>query len=94
MRQAHLQSPTADGTTYNVTVNLVDGGSTVASDDISFSVGNLTQVADITALRADVDNNGAGSFYEITGASLLTHTDGFRSRKWFQDGSHFWGFNL
>ena len=79
--------PTTDGTTYNVTVNLVDGGSTVASDDISFSIGNLTQVADITALRADVDNNGAGSFYEITGASLLTHTDGFRSRKWFQDGA-------
>jgi len=78
---------TTDGTTYNVTVNLVDGGSTVASDDISFSVGNLTQVADITALRADVDNNGAGSFYEITGSSLLTHTDGFRSRKWFQDGN-------
>jgi len=79
--------PTTDGTTYNVTVNLVDGGSTVASDDISFSIGNLTQVADITALRADVDNNGAGSFYEITGSSLLTHTDGFRSRKWFQDGA-------
>ena len=78
---------TTDGTTYNVMVNLVDGGSTVASDDISFSIGNLTQVADITALRADVDNNGAGSFYEITGASLLTHTDSFRSRKWFQDGS-------
>lgn len=78
---------TTDGTTYNVMVNLVDGGSTVASDDISFSVGNLTQVADITALRADVDNNGAGSFYEITGSSLLTHTDGFRSRKWFQDGN-------
>ena len=52
-----------------------------------FSIGNLTQVADITALRADVDNNGAGSFYEITGSSLLTHTDGFRSRKWFQDGN-------
>jgi len=78
---------TADGATYNVTVNLINGGSTVASDNISFSVGNLTQVANITALRADVDNNGAGSFYEITGASLLTHTDGFRSRKWFQDSS-------
>ena len=78
---------TADGSTYNVTVNLIDGGSTVASDNISFSIGNLTQVANITALRNDVDNNGAGSFYEITGASLLTHTDGFRSRKWFQDGS-------
>ena len=78
---------TADGTTYNVTVNLINGGSTVASDNISFSVGNLTQVANITALRADVDNNGAGSFYEITGVSLLTHTDGFRSRKWFQDSS-------
>ncbi|WP_178990723.1 T9SS type A sorting domain-containing protein [Winogradskyella schleiferi] len=75
---------TTDGTTYNVTVELIDGG-VVDSDMISFSVGNLVTVADITALRADVVANGLGRFYEITGSSLVTHTDSFRNRKWIQD---------
>ena len=85
---ANVTSPfsivTTDGTTYNVTVELIDGG-VVDSDMVSFSVGNLVTVADITALRADVDANGLGRFYEITGSSLVTHTDSFRNRKWIQD---------
>ncbi len=76
--------PTTDGTTYNVTVDLIDGG-VLDTDMISFSVGNLVIVADVTALRADVVANGLGRFYEITGSSLVTHTDGFRNRKWVQD---------
>ena len=44
-------------------------------------------VADIAALRAHVDANGEGLYYEITGASLVTHTDGFQNRKWIQDGN-------
>ena len=75
---------TTDGVTYNVTVELVNGG-VLDSDMVSFSVANLTTVADITALRADVTANGLGRFYEITGGSLVTHTDGFRNRKWIQD---------
>ncbi|WP_339751495.1 T9SS type A sorting domain-containing protein [uncultured Winogradskyella sp.] len=76
--------PTTDGTAYDVTVDLVDGG-VLDTDMISFSVGSLITVADITALRADVVANGLGRFYEITGSSLVTHTDGFRNRKWIQD---------
>ncbi len=75
---------TTDGVTYNVTLELVNGG-VLDSDMVSFSVANLTTVADITALRADVTANGLGRFYEITGGSLVTHTDGFRNRKWIQD---------
>jgi len=76
--------PTMDGETYNITVELIDGG-VLDSDGVSFSVGSLVSVADIAALRADVIANGLGRFYEITGASLVTHTDGFRNRKWIQD---------
>lgn len=42
-------------------------------------------VADITALRADVTTNGDGLYYEITGTSLVTHTDSFRNRQWIQE---------
>ena len=76
--------PTMDGQTYNITVELIDGG-VLDSDAVSFSVGSLVSVVDIAALRADVIANGLGRFYEITGASLVTHTDGFRNRKWIQD---------
>ncbi len=75
-----------DGQTYNVTVELIDGG-VLDSKSISFSVGSLVTVADVTALRADVTTNGEGGFYQITGASLVTHTDGFRNRKWIQDAN-------
>ena len=78
---------TTDGQAYNITVNLMDGASIVDFEGVDFSVGSLTQVADVTALRADVTANGLGSFYEITGGSLLTHTDSFNSRKWIQDAT-------
>ena len=50
-----------------------------------FTVADITQVTDITALRADVATNGDGGYYEITGESLITHTDGFRNRHWMED---------
>ena len=78
---------TTDGTTYNVQVDVISAGSSVASDAISFEIGQLIQVADITALRVDVTANGLGRFYEITGASTFTHGDDFRNRKWFQDAT-------
>lgn len=78
---------TTDGTTYNVQVDVISGGNTVDSDAITFDVGQLVQVADITALRADVDANGLGRFYEITGPSTFTHGDGFQNKKWFQDAT-------
>lgn len=78
---------TANGETYTVVVELVDGQSIAASDEISFSVADVTQVADITALREDVDANGVGGYYTITGVSTFTHGDNFRNRKWFQDAN-------
>ena len=54
---------------------------------VNFTVADVTSVADITALRADVELNGVGSFYTITGASLVTHTDGFNNRHWIQDSN-------
>lgn len=77
--------PTMDGQSYNITVTLNSGMSAVDSKMTSFGIGTLTTVADITALRADVTTNGIGQFYEITGASLVTHTDGFRNRRWVED---------
>lgn len=79
---------TEDGQTYTVTVNLIDGGTTVASDNISFSVGNMTQVADIAALRQDVVSNGLGNFYEITGECFVNQTDGYNNRRWVQDSNN------
>lgn len=77
---------TMDGQTYNVTVDLIDGG-VLDSDMLSFSVGSLQSVADISALRSDVTANGLGRFYEITGSVLVTHTDSFRNRHWIEDSS-------
>lgn len=78
---------TADGQSYNVTLDLVSGGNVVDSKTVSFDIGTITSVASITDLRADVAANGLGGFYEITGASTLTMADGFNNRKWFQDGT-------
>jgi len=77
---------TTDGTTYNVTVDLVNG-SVIDSDMVSFSVASLNTVADIAALRTDVTNNGEGRYYQITGGSLVSHTDSFNNRKWVQDNN-------
>ena len=76
---------TTDGTTYSVTVNLVDGGSTVATDNVSFSVGSYTQVNDIAALRAGTE----GNFYELSGEAFISYivTDNTRNQKYIQDQS-------
>ena len=79
---------TEDGQTYTVSVNLIDGGTTIASDNISFSVGSMTQVADIAALRLDVASNGLGNYYEITGESFVNQTDGYNNRRWVQDSNN------
>ena len=71
--------------TYSVTVNLVDGGSTVATDNVSFSVGSYTQVNDIAALRAGTE----GNFYELSGEAFISYivTDNTRNQKYIQDQS-------
>lgn len=76
---------------YSVEIQLVDNSgnplSPAVSDTVNFSIPALVQVADITALRADVATNGLGGYYEITGESIFTHGDSFNNRKWFQDSN-------
>ena len=79
---------TEDGQTYSVTVNLVDSGSVVATDDVSFSVSTLTQVANISALKSDVGINGLGKYYEISGSSFVSQTNGYQNRRWIQDSAN------
>lgn len=79
---------TEDGQTYSVTVNLIDAGTIVASDNISFGVGSMTQVTDIAALRQDVALNGIGNYYEITGESFVNQTDSYNNRRWVQDSNN------
>ncbi|WP_127845550.1 T9SS type A sorting domain-containing protein [Psychroflexus aestuariivivens] len=75
------------GSSYDVTVDVISGGNSVASDQVTFEIASATEVANITALRADVEVNGTGAYYIITGASVMTHADGFNNRKWFQDNT-------
>ena len=77
-----------EGGAYTVTTELKNSlGDVLDTDTTSFSVGVLQVVASITALRADVATNGPDGFYEITEGSLLTHKDGYKGKKWFQDAT-------
>lgn len=73
---------TSNGVTYNVTIELIDGG-VLDSDMISFSVENVTQVGTIAALRAGTQ----GNFYELTGEALLTYQQSFRNQKFIEDAT-------
>jgi hypothetical protein len=70
---------TSNGQTYNIEVELVSGQTIEASSSISFSIADFTQVPDIAAFRADVETNGAGGYYQITGATTFTYGDNFRN---------------
>lgn len=76
---------TQNGESYTVLIEMLVNGTVEASETVEFSVADVTQVADIQALRADVEANGDGGYYKITGAVTFTHGDNFRNRKWFQD---------
>jgi hypothetical protein len=78
---------TTDGSAYTVQVEVVSNNTIAADDLILFDVAQLIQVPDITALRADVNTNGLGRYYEITGGMTFTFGDGFQNRKWFQDNT-------
>ena len=75
---------TTDGQTYNVTVDLLEGGVVVDTKTVSFSVASSSSVANITALRAGT----LGEFYELTGEAIISYivTDGSRNQKYIQDG--------
>lgn len=80
------------GKTYQLNAVLKDNSDVdltnpEASYTLTAEALGYTDVADITALKADVNANGLGRYYNITGDVTFTHGDGFRNRKWFQDAS-------
>lgn len=74
---------------YDVFMKLVDVNGNDLDPSVEASVSFISpevlEVNNITELRADYQENGAGRFYEITGASTMSHSDDFNNRKWFQD---------
>ncbi len=79
------------GESYLLIVKLVDNNGDDLEPSVqverTFSVADFIQVANISELRADFEENGAGRFYEITGQSTMSHADDFNNRKWFQDNN-------
>ena len=73
---------TMDGQSYTVVIELVDGG-VLDSDQVTFNVESVTQVADIATLRAGTQ----GEFYELTGEALLTYQQSFRNQKFIEDAT-------
>ncbi|MBU2927842.1 T9SS type A sorting domain-containing protein [Winogradskyella psychrotolerans] len=75
---------TTDGETYDVTVDLMNGVTSIDSDMITFSVASLNEVANITELRAST----LGGTYELTGEAIISYivTEGTRNQKYIQDG--------
>lgn len=76
---------------YSLLVKLVDNEGNDLDPEVqvtrNFSVAGYTQVASISELRDAIDVDGAGGFYQVTGASIFTHGDNFNNRKWFQDNN-------
>ncbi len=54
---------------------------------INFTIQAYTQVADLAALRADVDTNDDGGFYELTGTPTVTYARTERNQKYIQDAT-------
>lgn len=73
---------TVDGQTYDVTVELVNGG-LIDSDMVSFSVLSSNTVANIAELRAGT----IGEVYTLTGEAFLTYQQDFRNQKYIEDSS-------
>ena len=75
---------TMDGESYDVTVELIDGGP-IDSDMITFDVASLTQVMTIADLRAGT----IGEIYELTGEAVISYivTEGNRNQKYIQDAT-------
>ena len=75
---------TADGQSYDVTLDLISGGNVVDSKSFTFNIGTATQVSDVLALR---NASQDGSFYELTGEAVLTYQQNFRNQKYVEDAT-------
>ena len=77
---------------YYLSSTLADNGGTPLVNpesvyDLTVNTLGYNVVPDIASLRNHVIANGEGLYYEITGASLVTHTDPFQNRKLIQDNT-------
>ncbi|PTX59270.1 putative secreted protein (Por secretion system target) [Kordia periserrulae] len=75
--------PTTNGGTYDVTVELLEGGMVVDTKMVSFSVANITTVNNITELRAGTE----GEYYELNNEAIISYivTENTRNQKYIQD---------
>lgn len=85
-------TPFLAGKTYQLNAVLKDNsGTDLTNPEASYTLTaealGYINVADIAALRVDVNANGLGRYYNITGDVTFTHGDDFRNRKWFQDAT-------
>jgi hypothetical protein len=77
------------GETYTVYMELVDDSHTpivpAVNVTTTFSVASITQVSNVTDLRAGT----IGEFYELTGEAIISYivTEGTRNQKYIQDGA-------
>ena len=75
---------TVDGESYDVTVELLERNTVVATKTTSFTVGSITQAANIAALRAGAE----GDFFELTGEVFVTHVStAYGGKKYIQDAT-------
>ncbi len=76
---------TSDGTTYNVTVDLVNGG-VLDSSSTEFSVGTLSLVANLAELRAAFVD-GDNTVYTLNNEVFINYGTTFRNQKFIQDAT-------
>ncbi|MCF6350131.1 MAG: T9SS type A sorting domain-containing protein [Flavobacteriaceae bacterium] len=77
---------TADGTSYDVTVDLVNGG-ILNSSTTNFSVGTLNAVANLAALRAAFSTQIDGTVYTLTNEVFINYATSFRNQKFIEDAT-------
>lgn len=75
--------PTMNGGMYSVTVELLENNMVVDTKMVSFSVANITQVSNITELRA----GSIGEYYELDAEAVISYivTENTRNQKYIQD---------
>jgi len=85
----------ADGKSYIVYMELVDNShapiNPPVNATVNFSIASFTGInGDITEIRSDIANNGAGGYYRLlnTIACRVTHLDLSTNRIWFQDADN------
>lgn len=82
--------PTTPGN-YTVYVELVDNSDVAIvpakNATVTFTVASYSIVNDLAALRADVLVNGAGKYYQVSSAPVITYARSTRNQKYIQDAT-------